>query len=395
MKNDRYWIWLQTALGYGSEKPVAILGKYNSAKEFYEDGFKAWQQSGLFTPAECTRLKNTPLKCADKVLADCEKYHYIVLTPEDEKYPDRLLRIVNPPAALYVRGKFFDIDDEVVISLVGTRKCSSGGMRCGKLLSFRLAQAGAVVLSGTALGIDSAAHLGAMAAGGRTVAVLAHGLHYPYLRKTMPMQENIANNGFLITEYQPNEPASRYTFPQRNRILSALALGVVVVEAPKISGALITANFALEQGKDVFALPGDVMDSGYAGNIRMLQDGATAVFAPSDVLLEYVGMYPHKLDIKNAGIPLGEETLELDIPEPDDIDEYPEKEPEPPKAKPKNVHLSKVAKRLYDCFPDTVIAFDLLVEKSGMRTVEILVALTELEVNGLCRAVPGNRYEKC
>ncbi len=400
MRNDIYWIWIQFALGYGSRKAIRILEKFETAEDFYKAGFASWKNCELFTLRECLKLKSTSLKQAEQVMADCERYHYAILTPEDDEYPKGLLRIENPPAVLYLRGKYFDIDKEVSLSVVGTREATADGVRCASVLSYRLAQAGAVIVSGTAIGIDSASHRGAMEGQGKTVAVLGHGLHYPYLRKTIPLQEEIAKDGYIITEYRPDEPASKSTFPLRNRILAGLTLGTVVVEAPNRSGALSTANLALEQGKEIFALPGSVMQSNYAGNIKLLQDGARTVYTPLDVLSEYVSEYPHKLDLKNAGIPLGEDNVEFDYKEPPisaPIKDEPKNINEPEKQQPKISadELTDTQRRVYEAFPEKPVCLDDLVVLSGLMVVEVTASMTVLEVNGFVRAVPGGRYEKC
>ena len=209
----------------------------------------------------------------------------------DAAYPGRLKNIYDPPALLYCKGRLPLLDDLLCVAVVGTRDCTPYGVACAEKLGFGLASGGAAVVSGLAKGIDAAAIRGALRAGGVTVGVVGNGLdvYYPY--ESRYLYEDVASAGILLSEYPPGtEPASGH-FPVRNRIISGLSLAALVVEAPEKSGALITAATALEQGRDVFAVPGPIDAPASVGCNRLIRDGAGLVSDASDILREYEGRF--------------------------------------------------------------------------------------------------------
>src|SRR5262245_44114549 len=205
-----------------------------------------------------------------------------VLTWDDPAYPARLRTIADPPLALFVRGALGELEHAVAV--VGARRAGDYGRRTARTLARELAQAGIVVVSGLATGIDGAAHLGALDAGGRTVAVMATGIDDVYPTWHRGLAEQIAANGALVTEFPAGTAALPRHFPQRNRIVSGLSMAVIVVEAAEGSGSLITARYALDQGREVFAVPGPIGDGRHRGSHRLLQQGATLVTGTDDVL---------------------------------------------------------------------------------------------------------------
>jgi len=222
----------------------------------------------------------------DEELARAEESGIRIVTLVDADYPNLLREIDDPPLVLYVRGKL-PIDPARSIAIVGTRR----GSRYGKLVAARfasqLALKGLTIISGLAAGIDTAAHQGALDVGGLTVAVMGCGLDYPYPKRNQPLLEKIAIEGTAISEYPLGTRPAKWTFPQRNRILAGLSRGVIVVQAPERSGALITARLALEQGREVFAVPGNITSLISAGTNRLIKDGAKLVETVDDVLVEF------------------------------------------------------------------------------------------------------------
>jgi DNA processing protein len=214
--------------------------------------------------------------------ARAERANAEVVTWDAPAYPARLRTIVDPPLALFVRGTLGDLDDAVAI--VGARRSGEYGRRTAHALAIGLAEAGIAVVSGLAAGIDGAAHRGALAGGGRTLAVMATGIDDVYPAWHRDLAREIASHGALVTEFPAGTPALPRHFPQRNRIVSGLAAGVVVVEAAEGSGSLITARYALEQGREVLAVPGPIGDGRHRGSHRLLQQGATLVTGVEDVL---------------------------------------------------------------------------------------------------------------
>src|SRR3989338_50525 len=205
----------------------------------------------------------------------------------DKKFPERVRRIHQPPAALFLLGEL-KTEDENAVAIVGARQCTAYGRQVAYDLAYELAKRGITVVSGMALGIDGEAHKGALDAGGRTIAVLGSGVDeksiYPHTH--ISLAERISKNGAVLSEFPPGTPSYPSNFPQRNRIVSALSLGVVVVEAGEKSGSLITANFALEQGKEVFAVPGPIYSPASVGANLLIQQGAKLIRHADDILEE-------------------------------------------------------------------------------------------------------------
>ena len=211
-----------------------------------------------------------------------------VISPEMDIYPKKLKEIPDPPEALHVMGDP-SVLEKRCIAIVGSRKCTVEGMKTAELIASRLAEAGVTIVSGLAEGIDTAAHRGALYVGGRTVAVLANGIDIYYPKCNMQLQNEITNSGLLVSEYEDGTEARKYMFPKRNRIISGLCEGVIVVEAAIRSGSLITANAAADQGRDVYAVPGMLTAYMSAGTNHLLAEGATPIFDIND-FLESLGL---------------------------------------------------------------------------------------------------------
>jgi len=201
------------------------------------------------------------------------------------EYPENLKNIYKPPSEIYICGSILP-QDKNAIAIVGTRRASSYGLEECRKLSYNLALRGITVISGMARGIDTAAHNGALQAGGRTIAVLGSGHNHIYPPENKKLYYEIIENGACVSEFKPDTRPFRTNFPRRNRIISGLAIGVVVVEAPERSGALITANFALEQGREVFAMPGNINSTKSSGTNKLIKEGAKLVEDVQDILDE-------------------------------------------------------------------------------------------------------------
>ncbi len=370
-----YYIWLQLCVAQGSRSVSRLYEKGITAKQVFEKDFEGRKALKIFTKTELERLDESLLSKADAILKDCQKDNIRVITIYDENYPNVLRGIFNPPLVLYVKGELLDFDNTPTISIVGPRNVSKFGKKAAYSLGYRLAKSGMNVVSGGAIGSDTYAHIGALKAKGKTALVMGCGFNVSYLEENRALREHIQNCGCLITEYPPNTPATRFTFPIRNRIISALSLGTILVEAPKRSGALITANHALEQGKDVFVIPGSPDLNEYKGSNALLRDGAKPLLDTSDVFNEYISLFPDKIDIEKAF----------------------KKEPKPenPKKNKKilNETLSNEAKIVYNCLDTHRFYPDEL--NTGLEAGKLLSALTELEMEFIIKALPGGQYEIC
>lgn len=398
--DDRcYWIWLQLALGVQARLEEAIA-YFGTARRLYEAGELEWKLAGLFTARQLEKLRAHSLAQAEEILEQCAGSGWLALTPEDSLYPKRLQAIPNFPAALYVWGQMPDLDERVALAVVGAREASLQGRQIAQGLCKAFAQAGAVVVSGGALGIDSAAHMGALEGGGETVAFLGCGLGVRYLMENQHLRESIAAHGAVVSEFPPGTPPGRATFPVRNRLLSGVSCGTVVIEAGEKSGSLITARCALEQGRDVFAVPGDIVSSAYTGANRLIRDGAKPVLTAMDVLEEYQYLYPDTLHLTGADGPPAKPQKNLGRKPQNTRHSAPMHPIRETQAVPaqttenKSVpeHLSAPAKQLLALLSAGALHVDEAAGRLQLPAQEILSAFTELELYGLARPESGGRY---
>ncbi|BCI60241.1 DNA-processing protein DprA [Solibaculum mannosilyticum] len=421
------WIWLQKALGVASPKVRAIHQAYGSARQFYDAGPTEWRLSGLVTAADVHKLCDTDFAQCEKIIDDCQRLHYQILTPDQEGYPNRLLNIDDYPAVLYIWGDLGDVDNEILISMVGTRMASPYGRNVAGRLSTTLAKAGAVIVSGAAYGIDTVCHKGALRGGGRTIAVLGCGIDTRYLVENEQLRRTISQNGAVISEYPPGAAAAPRNFPIRNRLISGLSLGTVVIEAGVRSGSLITAHRAIEQGRDVFAVPGSIMSEYSAGCNKLLGECAKPVGCAYDILSEYVDQYPHciRLDLpevhekahsdmkpwESKPSPVQSRPSAASESKPRSVLKRPvtktkdalgdgssQKEPYRQEvqeaALPSSLSLTPEAKQLYRLLDETPQHVDELAHKSGLTSYVVAAAMTELEIAHLIRPHVGRRFSR-
>ncbi len=339
------------------------------------------------------KLKSTSLDSAEKIVAECEKYKIKIVTPDDDNYPSMLFKLPNLPLVLYVRGDLDCLKNKIAVAMVGAREASDIGVRIARSLSASLSRSGAVVISGAAKGIDSAAHTGALNVGAKTVAVLGCGFGTDYLPENEPLRREIAHHGALVTEYPPRTPAFGHNFPFRNRIISGLSYGTIVIEANERSGSLRTVNHAIEQGRDIFAVPGDITSSMNMGTNKLLRDGAKPVFNAMDVLEEYAERYPDMLDINKI-----ESILTT---EPETVrTEKRKKEEKAEKQAAKNFvksaapnNISEKARMIFNAFSEETMQAEELILRTKLSTVDFLSAMTELEILGYIEPLAGKNYK--
>ena len=298
MAGLKYWVWLSEVKGLTNRSKLLLLDYFGTPENIYYADEDEYRLVEGIEPRQLALLAEKSLEGADRILGACARLGLRLLTMQDADYPVRLRNIFEPPCLLYVKGSLPTIDEEVAVAMVGTRRASPYGIETAEKLAYGLCRQGAVVISGAAAGVDSASHRGALRAGGKPIAVLGNGLDVVYPAENAWLYRDIAASGALISEYPPGTAAEAWHFPARNRIISALSLGTIVVEAPEKSGALITANTALEQGRDVFAVPGPIDAPTSVGCNRLIRDGAGLVTDASDILREYEGRFT--LNLKEA-----------------------------------------------------------------------------------------------
>ena len=399
-----YWIWLQRVLGYGNPRIKEIAAVYPNIEDFYRASPAQKRLCAHFTPAQENAFEKETLQNSQAVIDRCESLNYNIITFEDEIYPKRLKEIYNPPCVLYVDGALPELDDYLCIAIVGTRTATREGVRTAFTMAADLTKAGAVVVSGGALGIDCAAHRGVLQSGGVTVCVLGCGINYPYLMENAQMRKLITAKGAVVSEYPPDTKPFARNFPMRNRIISGLSNGVLVVEAGEKSGSLITADLALEQNRDVFAVPGSITNTVYKGSNNLIKQGARAVTGFADILEEYLGV-----DELPEEIPVSPE-FEREINEVPTAAGRTHKKAfdNPPQAayhkkgktsfrkEKEKEPLSQDAQAVLGVLSQNEIPFhvDLLIERLGLPAGRLLAALTELELAGAVRQAPGRRYCK-
>ncbi len=292
MADSIYWIWLAECLGAACRDLEPLVTQFGSAYEVFSADESAYYRVPGVSEKTIDKLcRARELGHAEKILESCIRTGIGVLTYDDPAYPAGLKRLADPPAVLYYRGRLPDLDRRVNVAVVGTRSMSEYGGRTAYKISYELASAGVVVISGMALGIDSVAQAAAMAAGGETVAVLGGGVDVIYPSEHRALYDRIIHRGAVVSEYPPGTPAKGAHFPVRNRIISGLAQGTLVVEADLRSGALITARTALTQGRDLFAVPGEVGSFHAAGANELLHAGANMVLSAQDILKTYSFLY--------------------------------------------------------------------------------------------------------
>lgn len=308
MAELKYWLWLSTRAAQRRDA-LALLDHFGAPDDIYfandtdyrkvlETGFEPFMDKSMAEPR--------------RILRRCDEENFTVLTLHDSQYPERLKNIFDPPVVLYAKGRLPHMDEEPVIAMVGTRDATPYGVVAAERLGYEIARSGGVIATGLARGIDSAAALGALRAGGRVVGVLGCGLDVVYPRSNGPLFEDVSVTGALISEFPPGTPPLGHNFPIRNRILSGISVGTLLIEAPERSGALITAALALEQGRDVFAVPGNIDAPSCRGSNALLKEGASPALCGWDVMSCYADLFPDKVrppkDVKLR--PLEEEQRE-------------------------------------------------------------------------------------
>lgn len=302
--------------------------------------------------------------------------HYGVqfITWEDEEYPALLRHIPYPPLFLFAKGAYRP-EHAAAVAIVGTRNASVKGLIIAEKLATDLAKHGVTVVSGLAVGIDSAAHRGALKAGGETIAVMGSGLDVPYPRMNRDLMEQIARSGVVFSEYPLGTPPERWRFPLRNRIVSGLSAGVVVVEAGVKSGALITARLALEQGREVFAVPGSISDERAAGSNKLLKEGAKLVENVKDILEECSSWFK---DLSNMVVEFRGKTQTIGhLPERTEGDFK---------------NLGDEELRILEILGGEPKHVDRICEKTGLSCSSVLSLLTKMELKGWVRQLPGKYF---
>ena len=416
-----YWIWLTTRKRLTLRGQQLTLSYFGSPEAAYEATPKEIAAVPGLIDREREALEQKDLAYAKEVLAQCSDQGIRIITCKDERYPQRLLSIDCPPLVLYYRGTLLDFDNLPVVAVVGSRNASAYGLATARKLGNQIGACGGVVVSGAAKGIDSQALEGALEAGAYVTAVLGNGLDIVYPKSSASVYEAVAEHGCLITEFAPGTPPRGRNFPQRNRIMSGLSLGVLVVEAAKQSGSLITAGLALEQGRDVFAVPGNIGIPSCEGSNQLLQEGATLVMNGWDIMREYAPRYGSEIHMQQeqpAAEQFHAEARELRVasptsaPKQQKILDFSAKSAKTEKNHEPNGEngIDIEPKRNYIDLQEKISALtpdekeiaavlipgarqvDEIVEETGLGAARVLASLTLLQVKGYVTQMPGKRF---
>ena len=290
-----HWLWLAHRPGINEHTKVLLLQYFGSPEGVYTAADCELTEIPGLTGAGRKSLADKSMEQYEAALMRCRRENIRILTYLDEEYPRRLKNIYNPPLVLYYKGTLPKFDGYPTIGVVGTRRCSAYGVSVAEKLGGEISSCGGTVVSGLADGIDAAAMSGALRVGCPTVGVLGTGADIVYPAVNRALFAQVERCGCLLSEFLPGTGAFKYNFPKRNRIMAGLSCGVLVVEAPQKSGSLITARQALEQGRDVFVVPGNVDLEGFQGSYQLLRDGAIPAGDGWEVVGEYADRFPGKV----------------------------------------------------------------------------------------------------
>ncbi len=358
-----YWLALSLIPGLGSILIKRLLERFKTAEAVFRAPMKELLKiEGLGEKVASEVLKGPFEKAVSKELSLLEEVQGRIVTLKDDDYPNRLKDIYDPPALLYVRGELRK-EDELAIAIVGSRKTSPYGRWITEKIGQDLAHHRVTVVSGMARGIDSLAHKGALQGGGRTIAVLGCGVDVIYPSESRNLFYQIIEQGAILSEYPMGSPPEGGHFPRRNRIISGLSIGVVIVEASAKSGSLITAGYALEQGREVFAIPGNVGAETSRGTNQLIKEGAKLVESSEDILEEILPQWRGE----------GERGQEADRPVPD---------------------LTSEEKVLYQLLTETPLHIDAIIQESQLDPGKVSSFLLNLELKGLISQWPGKCFTK-
>ena len=370
--NLKYWIALKSVLGIGNVTFSALVDRFQSLPAIFDAPVGELKEIKGITGKIALAIVN--FNDWGKVKAELElldKKKVNIITYRDELYPQKLLTIYDRPPYIYVRGKLSA--DDINVAIVGSRAATTYGKYTTEKLSREMAFKGVTVVSGMARGIDSAAHRGAISAHGRTIAILGSGLDVIYPPENKKLFEEIVENGAAVSEFPLGTPPRSANFPARNRIISGMSYGVVIVEAGEKSGSLITARLALEQGREVFAVPGSIDSAGSRGTNKLIKQGAKLIENTDDILEEIAPQIEQPLARNRAA----------DVPNAPTALTAPRKKAD---------QLDGLEKEIFDAVSPGRIHIDDLIAATGLSSAELLSSLTTMELKGLIDQQPGKFF---
>ena len=408
-----YWIWLSLCCSPSGVTFGKLIKEFDGAKAVYEADDKRIASIIGYRNSDRAALQNKSLDRAEEIYSFCKKHKVGILCYADVNYPKSLRAIDNPPVLLYYRGVLPDFNNLFAVGMVGTRHLSDYGRKNAFRIGYDLATAGATVVSGMAMGIDGASMAGALAAGGRTIAVIGSGIDVCYPPQHLKLAREIVKQGCVMTEYAPGTPPHGYNFPKRNRIISGLSAATLVIEGPEKSGALFTARYAKEQGRAVYALPGNIGSKNSELSNLLLKNGARICTSAEDILNDFIKDYSRIINPfllkERVMVDMMSTFSEYGVcavcPN-DDIFEMPRKRRVPPKAplptgnafeveiKAPPTDFDPRALKIYKKIPsDEGCSIESLVDDE-INLREVMRCLLKLEMGGFVVMLPGEMVSR-
>ena len=356
-----YWAALSAFPGLGLRNIPLLVDYFGSAREAYAASREDYLATGLnFKPRQLgSYLRKRQFEYPERLAEFCRREKIRLMCYADQDYPEQLKHTAMPPVALYIQGNLPEL--KCGLAMVGSRNASAYGLKVARAFAADLAAAGLVIISGGAKGIDTASHEGALTGGGPTVAVLGCGIDITYPPGNQALFARIRENGALVSEFPPGTPPLQGNFPQRNRIVSGLAQGILVVEAAKQSGAMITVGFALEEGRDVFCIPGSVFLPNSAGCHNLIKAGARLVDCPEDIFEE---LLPHRQLARNV----------------------------PSLFSTPDLVLSPAGQRLLELLTGAPQTLETILEMTGLDLATVSRELLDLQLKGAVAMLAGQRF---
>lgn len=395
MNDVIYWLWLSTSPRVGPRAISSLLKYYGSPEQMY---FAPVGEITRLLPKNiegAEELEKRDLDEAKRIFEKCDNTGIDVITMNEDIYPERLKNIHLPPAVIYVKGKLPDIDSEPAVAVIGTRRATPYGIKMGMRMGYEISKCGAAVISGLTMGIESAATEGALLADGKVIGVLG----LPHELDKSRFSQDVVMHGALISEYAPGTKPYSSFFRARNRITSGLSLGVAVIEAPLKSGTRLFVNEAADQGKEIFAVPGNADQPNCEGTNLLIKEGAKPVTNGWEVVSEFAAMYPNKIRKVEFDMPSGV------IPKaaaPEKKDKKTQKAPKKIVDKAFDAAYIDLQKQLESLNPNQLkiieainepsMHVDTIIERSGIAPAKVLAELTILQIKGYVRQEAGKRF---
>ncbi len=396
MTNVDKWLWLTVKCGIRRAKIKVMLDEvFGNIDALYDASESDYGKFKFLNAEEKSRLCDKSVDGIDKFLNTLAQYNVRILTSDNEAYPYLLKETADYPYVLYCRGRnFINLNDYLCISLVGSRKATQYGLNVARSLANDLAKNGALVVSGMADGIDSAAHLGALDAKAPTVAVLGCGINRVYPASNAYLMKRIMETGMVMTEYPPNSEPMKHHFPERNRIISGICSGTVVVEATFKSGSLITASLANEAGREVYAIPGNINSLNSKGTNQLLKDGALLATNADDIIVNYASKDEFKEKIARAIVNLEEKESKMRFAPDSDFnsDENAENDAFAEENDTAVVKELSVSEKVLSVINGEPMHIDKISALTGISVSDLSVPLLELELNGKIISQAGDLY---